>query len=309
MKRRDFIFKGVGAGLFTGIGLTTNAFGRKFENLSSSAALAAPYDLVAIKGGEPEVMFEKGIASLGGMSTFVKKGQTVVIKPNIGWDATPDHGANTNPKLIGKIVEHCFKAGAKEVYVFDKSCDNWQKCYTNSGIEKAVTDAGGKMVTGNSEGMYKPITIPKGVKLKEAKVHELILNSDVFINVPVLKNHGGATLSISMKNLMGIVWDRGFWHKNDLHQCIADLPSWRKPDLNIVDAYRVMKKNGPKGVSIDDVDTMKAQIISRDIVAADAAASKLFGLDPKTIGHIVKAHELGVGNMNLAALKINRITV
>ncbi len=308
MKRRDFLIKGAGAGVVAGIGLSTKVFGENFNSLVSSTS-AGPYDLVAVKGGEAEVMFEKGIASLGGMSAFVKRGQTVVVKPNIGWDTVPERAATTNPKLIGKIVEHCLKAGAKDVFVFDKTCDNWQKCYSSSGIEKAVKDAGGEIVTGNSEDMYKPVSIPKGKKLKNAKVHELIVNSDVFINVPVLKSHGGATISIAMKNLMGIVWDRGFWHKNDLHQCIADLPTWRKPDLNIVDAYRVLKRNGPRGVSVEDVEVLKALLISKDIVAVDTAATKLFGLDPKTIGHIVKASEAGVGTMNLESLKINKITI
>jgi uncharacterized protein (DUF362 family) len=308
MKRRDFLIKGAGAGVVAGIGLSTKVFGENFNNLVSSTS-AGPYDLVAVKGGEAEVMFERGIASLGGMSAFVKRGQTVVVKPNIGWDTVPERAATTNPKLIGKIVEHCLKAGAKDVFVFDKTCDNWQKCYSSSGIEKAVKDAGGKIVTGNSEDMYKPVSIPKGKRLKNAKVHELIVNSDVFINVPVLKSHGGATISIAMKNLMGIVWDRGFWHKNDLHQCIADLPTWRKPDLNIVDAYRVLKRNGPRGVSVEDVEVLKALLISKDIVAVDTAATKLFGLDPKTIGHIVKASEAGVGTMNLESLKINKITI
>lgn len=308
MKRRNFILKGVGAGLAAGMGLSADAFGKNFESLAS-VDVAGPYDLVAVKGGEPEVMFEKGIAALGGMSVFVKKGQTVVVKPNIGWDAVPERAANTNPKLVGKVVEHCFKAGAKEVYVFDKTCQNWKNCYANSGIEKAAKEAGAKTVTGNSVEMYKDVEIPQGKKLKKTKVHELILKCDVFINVPVLKSHGGSTLSISMKNLMGIVWDRGFYHKNDLHQCIADFPTWRKPDLNIVDAYRVMKRNGPQGVSVEDVITLKAQIISRDIVAADAAAAKLFGIDPGSIGHIATAHHMGIGNMNIDKLNINRITV
>jgi uncharacterized protein (DUF362 family) len=307
MKRRDFIFNGIGAGVLTGVGLSTNAFGESFANMATSGASA--FDLVAVRGGEAELMFEKGIASLGGMQAFVKKNQTVVLKPNIGWDVTPERAGNTNPKLVAKIIEHCLRAGAKDVYVFDNTCDNWQKCYTNSGIEKAVKDAGGKLVTGNSESMYHQVDIPKGKKLKKAKVHELILSSDVFINVPVLKSHGGATLSISMKNLMGIVWDRQYWHKNDLHQCIADFPTFKKPTLNIIDAYRVMKTNGPRGLSTDDVVTMKGQIISTDILAADAAATKLFGLDPNAIGHITKGQEMGIGNMNLDGLKINRIKV
>jgi uncharacterized protein (DUF362 family) len=165
------------------------------------------------------------------------------------------------------------------------------------------------MVTGSSEKYYQAVEIKSGKSLKSAKVHELILESDVFINVPTLKSHGGSTLSIAMKNLMGIVWDRQFWHSNDLHQCIADFPTFRKPDLNIVDAYRVLKRNGPRGVSVADVATMKYQLIGRDIVAIDAASTKVFGLDPKQVKHIGLAEQLGVGKSNIEAMKVNRITM
>jgi Uncharacterized conserved protein len=210
----------------------------------------------------------------------------VVVKPNIGWDKTPEYAANTNPLLVKRIVEHCLQAGAKEVLVFDNTCDQWQRCYSNSGIEKAVKDAGGKIIPGNNEGYYHPVNIPGGKRLNQTKEHEAILESDVFINVPVLKSHGGATLTIAMKNMMGIIWDRGYWHRNDLHQCIADFASYRKPTLNVIDAYRVMKQHGPKGVSLSDVTTMKALIVSEDIVAADAAAAKLFGLNPSDVDYI-----------------------
>jgi uncharacterized protein (DUF362 family) len=153
------------------------------------------------------------------------------------------------------------------------------------------------------------VSISKGKSLKDAKEHELILGADVFINVPILKNHEGASLTISMKNLMGIVWDRGYWHRHDLHQCIADFATYRKPTLNVVDAYRVMKQNGPRGISTADSVLMKSLIISEDIVAADAAAAKLFGVDPKSIDHIRIAAEMGVGRIDLDKLKINRIKV
>jgi len=110
-----------------------------------------------------------------------------------------------------------------------------------------------------------------------------------------------------MKNLMGVVWDRRYWHQNDLHQCIADYTTFRNPDLNIVDAYRVMKRNGPRGVSVEDVVLLNSLLISRDIVAADAAAAKLFGLEPDDIPHIVIADKMGIGTMDLASLNINRI--
>jgi len=264
---------------------------------------------VAVMGGEPEIMFEKGIAELGGMKNFVKAGQTVVVKPNIGWDRTPEFAANTHPGLVGRIVQECLAAGAKDVFVFDNTCDNWQKAYASSGIEKAAKDAGAKVISGSSESNYKDVTIPKGKSLKNAKVHEKILECDVFINVPVIKHHHASHVTLAMKNLMGIVWDRGFWHRNDLEQCIADMVSYRKPDLNIIDGYRVMKRNGPKGVSINDALIEKAQILSTDIVAADAAAAKIYGREPETIPHIRIANEMGFGAMDLSKLNINRIRV
>jgi uncharacterized protein (DUF362 family) len=310
MKRRDFLTRTLGAGVLAGAGLTLVNDNNLFASQSASdSAATGDFDITAVMGGEPDVMFDRAIDAMGGMEKFVKKGQTVVVKPNIGWDCTPERAANTNPLLVKRIVEHCVKAGAKEVFVFDFTCDNWQKCYANSGIEKAVKEAGGKMMPGNSESYYKPVKVAQGVSLKEAKEHELILNSDVFINVPVLKNHEGASLSIAMKNLMGIIWDRGYWHRNNLHQCIADFATYRKPNLNIIDAYRVMKKNGPKGVSVNDVALMKSLIISKDIVAADAAAAKLYGSAPETIDYIRIAHEMGIGRMDLDKLKINRIKV
>jgi uncharacterized protein (DUF362 family) len=264
---------------------------------------------VAIKGGEPGAMFDKGIEAMGGMSAFVKKGQKVVIKPNIGWDTPVDRAANTNPQLVARIIQHCLNAGAKEVYVLDHTCNEWQKCYLNSGIETAAKNAGAKVAPANSENYYHEVSIPKGKNLKKAKEHELILSADVFIDVPVLKNHGGSKITGAMKNLMGSVWDREEWHRNDLHQCIADFATYRKPTLNVMDAYNVMKQNGPRGVSVSDVVLMKAQLISTDIVAIDAAGTKLWGMNPDDIRHICIAADAGLGRKDLDKLHIKRITV
>jgi uncharacterized protein (DUF362 family) len=305
MKRRDFFIKSAGAGL----GLTAT-----MSLWRLPGAFAAPpgsaYDMAAVMGGMPDVMFDKAIQAMGGMSAFVKKGQRVVIKPNIGWDVPPDRAGDTNPLLVKRIIEHCLQSGAKELLVFDNTCDTWNKCYKTSGIEDDVKQAGGKMVPGNTEGYYQSVSVDKGKRLKNAKVHELILDADVFINVPVLKNHSSSKLTISMKNLMGVVWDRSFWHRNDLHQCIADFATFhRKPDLVVVDAYNVMMKNGPRGVSKSDVVNMKAQILSRDMVAADAAAAKMFGVEPESIPYIRLADEAGAGTMNLQSLNISRIKI
>jgi uncharacterized protein (DUF362 family) len=303
MDRRNFIKKIISGTIAAG---SMAAFGNLTELLAAPAS-AESYDLVAVKGGEPDVMFDKAIASLGGMEKLVPRGSKVLVKPNIGWDVAPERAGNTHPRLVARIIEQCLNAGAKEVSVFDHTCDQWSRCYKNSGIERAVKDAGGKIASGDSEGYYQKIDVPNGKRLTEAKVHELLLGADVFINVPVLKHHSSSMLTIGMKNLMGVVWDRWYWHRNDLHQCIADFASFRKPALTVVDAYNVMKQNGPRGVSEGDVVPMKSQIVSTDIVAADAAAAKLFGVEPQGIPHIQLAADMNLGRMDLSALSINRI--
>jgi uncharacterized protein (DUF362 family) len=305
MDRRDFIKKSIAAGL-AGSALPFINYKNIFANNLLSEQ---KYDLVAVKGGEPEEMFDKAIAELGGVKKFVKKGNKVLVKPNIGWDVIPENAANTNPKLVKRIIEHCFNAGAKDVYVFDHTCDNWNNCYTNSGIEKVVNDAGGKIVSGANESYYQGVKIPGGKILNDCKVHELILDSDVFINVPVLKNHSGGRLTICMKNMMGVVWDRGFWHRNGLHQCIADFATYCKPTLNVVDAYNVMMRYGPRGVSKEDLVNMKSLLISTNMVVADAAAAKIFGMEPEDVNYIKYADEMKVGSMNLENLSIKRIKI
>ncbi len=308
MDRRTFLKSGIGFSALTGA--SVSGLNMLTPNLLQALQTGSmPYDLVAIKGGEPDVMFTKGIEALGGIGKYVKKGQRVVVKPNIGWDVTPERAGNTNPKLIEEIVKHCYQAGAKEVVVFDNTCDNWQRSYKNSGIEAAVKNAGGKIVPGNTEGYYHAISVSGARNLKSAKVHELILESDVFINVPILKSHGSTKLTMSMKNLMGVVWNRGEWHKNDLHQCIADFAAYRKPDLNIMDAYYVMKRNGPRGVSEEDVVTMKSLLISPDMVTIDAAGAKLFGIEPTEVRYIQIAEEQKVGRATLDQLNIKRISL
>ncbi len=303
MDRRTFVRKSLGAsiafGTFMKAGTLLGAFSRA----------PMPYDLVAVKGGEPDMMFDAGIKALGGMKAFVNKGDKVVVKPNIGWDVSPERGGDTNPILVRRIIEHCFEAGAKEVSVVDHPCDEWQRCYTHSGIEKAVKEAGGKMVPGGSPSYYSKVAVPKGEDLTSTQEHEVILDSDVFINVPILKCHSGSRLTMGMKNLMGNVWDREFWHRTDLHQCIADFATYRKPTLNVLDAYYVMKQNGPRGISVNDLVTMKAQLLSADIVTLDAAGAKLYGMEPNDVRHIRIAAEMKVGREDLENLSIKRITV
>lgn len=285
------------------------------QNLNSQKSSGAGnYDLVAVMGGEPAEMCRRALAEMGGISKFVSKGQKVAIKPNIGWDKAPEFAANTNPDVVGELIKQCFAAGASEVVIFDHTCDNWRKCYENSGIEAAAKAAGARMVPADQESYYKPVSLTRGKILKSTKIHEAILNADVWINVPVLKNHGGANMSISMKNLMGIVWDRKFFHANNLQQCIADISSLsKKPVLNVVDAYRLLKTNGPRGRSEADVVLSKGLFMSQDMVAIDTAATNFFNqvreMPLEKVGHIANAAALKVGTMQLDKLRIKRVKI
>jgi uncharacterized protein (DUF362 family) len=309
MERRNFLKAAL-------LGSIAGAVQLKPENVFARESKEAPgqNDLVAVMGGEPEVMYKKGIAALGGMKAFVKKGQKVVVKPNIGWDKKPEFAANTNPQLVAAIVKDCLAAGASQVVVFDHTCDEWQACYKNSGIEDAAKAAGAKIAFAHDEKYYKEVDLPMGLRLKKAKIHESIIEADVWINVPVLKNHGGAKMTMSMKNYMGIVWDRGFWHANDLQQCIADCATYsKKPGINIVDAYRIMTQNGPKGKTTNDVVLAKAMFMSKDIVAADTAALKFFNqfreMKMEDVSHIGKAAKFNIGTTDLDSLKVERIKI
>ena len=310
MKRRDFLKTSVVAGAALSID-----FKRLQAALSTNTmAVEQAPEMVAVMGGEPEAMLDKALETLGGIGNYIKKGQKVVIKPNIGWDRTPELAGNTNPQLIKALVKKCLAAGAEKVTVFDHTCDNWQKCYESSGIAAAVKEAGGIIMPGNDEKYFKEVSIPNGVKVKSAKIHEALIEADAWINVPILKNHGGANLSCAMKNYMGIVWDRRFFHQNDLQQCIADICTWqKKPVLNIVDAYRMMHQNGPQGKSAADVATLKSIIVSPNIVAIDTAALALFNqvkkLDMEAVGHIGKGEALKLGTTDLKKVNIKRIKI
>lgn len=305
--RREFIKKSVSVGVGAGV----SYFFSNPLTLLSRETPPAPPDLVAVRNGKPDKLFNKAIASMGGMDKFVKKGQTVLVKPNMAFPKAPEIATNTNPLLIKTIVEHCFAAGAKKVYVFDNVLEKWiekaEQCYKISGIADAAKTAGATVVPANHHKYYQDIKMVNTPTIGNwSMVHETLLESDVFINVPILKQHSYTTMSCAMKNLMGVVWRRWHYHECGLDNCIAEFCQYRKPDLNIIDAYRVMTSGGPYGHEPENNQIKKTLLISKDMVAADAASAMLLGHKPENIPYIKKAHELGVGTMDLSALNIKK---
>lgn len=269
--------------------------------------LAAQQPLVAVaEGSDPVRITKNAINALGGMQRFVKPGTTVVVKPNMGWDRTPEQAANTNPLVVRAVVEECLRAGAKRVKVFDRTCNDERRCYKNSGIEAALKGLKSVEIKHPEEERYRKVPL-NGRSLKEWELYDEALTADVFINVPVLKHHGLSKLTIGLKNIMGIMGgNRGALHK-DIAANLADVNAAFKTHLVVVDATRILTAHGPQGGDLRDVKLLNTVIASTDIVAADAYATRLFGLKPEEIAVTVAAYKRGLGEMRPDRMKIVRV--
>lgn len=275
---------------------------------STSTPTVPPY-LVVAHGGEPEELVRRAIAALGGMQKFVTKGAKVIVKPNICVDYhTYEYAATTNPWVVGTLVKMCYEAGAASVKVMDSPFGGTQQhAFEITGIKEQVEAAGGEMAY-MLPYKYVDTEFPKALVMKKNRVYDDILNADVIINVPIAKQHSSARLTIGMKNLMGVVWDRAILHTN-LGQSIADLNSLIRPQLTIVDAIRILTANGPTGGYLADVKKLDTVIASPDIVAADSYATTFFGLKPENLEYIVAGTAMGLGRSDLLNLKIEQIAL
>jgi uncharacterized protein (DUF362 family) len=270
---------------------------------------AAPVYMAVIHGPDPAVITRAAIDTLGGMVSFVRPGNDVIIKPNICTDyLPPEYAATTNPTVVATLVSMCLEAGAKRVRVMDYPFGGTPaSAYENSGIKAAVEAAGGEMGY-MPFAKYIEVDIPQGKSMTSTSIFRDILETDVLINVPIAKTHSAAVLTLGEKNLMGVVQNRNVMH-GDLHQRIADLNSLVKPGLTVVDAVRILTAHGPTGGDLADVKQTDTVIASRDIVAADAYATTLFGMTGADIGYIQASADMGLGTMDLSSINIREINL
>lgn len=255
-----------------------------------------------VKGDDPAAITEAAVAAVGGMGKFVAKGDVVVVKPNIGWDRQPAQAANTNPVVVATLVTMAYQAGAKTVKVFDNTCNTNRRCYQRSGIAEAA-EAAGADVSFTEDRKFAKVDI-NGEKLKEWPVYRDALEADKIINVPVAKHHTLAKLTLSMKNLMGLIGGR----RNLLHQSldvnITDLTAYFKPTLTVLDAVRILTANGPQGGNLKDVELLNTVAASTDPVAIDSFGATLFGKTGDDLGYVRIAHERGLGEKDLTRVDI-----
>ncbi len=243
------------------------------------------------------------ITALGGINRFVKQGNVVVIKPNIGWDRKPEYAATTHPLVVRTIAEECIKAGARKIKIFDNTCNDARRCYENSGIQSIVKGMSNVEMKYVENERFKKTKI-NGVFLKEWELYDEALLADVHINVPIAKHHNLTGLTLGIKNIMGIMGgNRGYIHRS-IEDALVDVNSVVKSTLTVIDATRILLNHGPQGGSLKDVKILNMVIASTDIVAADAYATTLFNINPQDISTSITAYKRGLGEINLKKVKI-----
>ncbi|MDR4504983.1 MAG: DUF362 domain-containing protein [Candidatus Scalindua sp.] len=268
------------------------------------------------EGSTIKEMVRRGVRALGSLDKLISQGDRVIIKPNIAWDRRPEFAVNTNPFVVAALIELCKEAGAGSIRVLDHTCSsNPKPSYLNSGIEKASFEAGADVRFVN-QSLFRNITIPGGKVLRSWSFYEELIHQDdidVLINVPIAKQHGTSRLSMALKNTLGMVGgNRGALHK-DIHPKIADLNRVVKVDLTVLDAFRTLRRHGPTGGRLEDVDnsfeTARRIVISTDPVAVDSYGATLFGLRGEDIGFIHESHEAELGEIDFMANGFEEITV
>ncbi len=262
--------------------------------------------MVIVRGKDPEKMLQAALERLGGIGRFVRPGERVLIKPNVGWDRQPEQAATTNPVLVGAAVRACLQAGAGEVWVTDATINDPYRCFHRSGIGPETEKAGGRVkITTESDFL---LTDLKGEILKVWPVSKFYHQVDRVINMPIVKHHSLSGCTIAMKNWYGVLGGRRNRLHQQIHTSIADLATAIRPTLTIVDAIRVLKRNGPTGGSLSDVSVENTILAGTDEVALDSYSVRFLELSPD-IPFLIIGEQRGLGTRDWRSLHYEEIHV
>jgi uncharacterized protein (DUF362 family) len=298
---------------------------RTFIKLGAGAAAACSFfphmvfgeesrgPTIGVAHGDKEKLVKAAVDALGGIDTFVRSGDTVCIKPNISFAANIECGATTSPGVVKQVVSLCLAAGAARVIILDKTIQNAELCREKSRIDEAVIDKKKvKVLTLTKKRQFGEVSIPGGSELQVVDVAKAIQSSDTLINVPTAKSHSATGVSLGIKNLMGLIWDRGLLHRLNLHRAIAELALVIKPDLTIIDATRALTTGGPGGPG----KTVKLDmaIAGRDIVAVDSYGVGITewydqAFTGNQVKYIVEAAGLGLGEIDTEKMHVVKVEV
>ena len=296
MTRRKFL-KTTAAGVALGLA-GTHSFSIAREEV----------DLAAISG-DPVAATKKALEVLGGISRFVKKGQRVILKPNMSFTRTPEFGATTHPQVVATVAKACMEAGAQQVLVLDHTLHRAELCLERTGIREACKDIPGVHVLALQERkFFREIKIPQGKVLERVEVMKEVLDSPVLINIPVAKSHSATGVSMGIKGLMGLIWDREIFHSQlNMNQALADLATVIKPQLTILDATRALTSGGPGGPG--EVKKPNLIIAGIDPVAVDSYGVSVvpwYGQNFKgrQVEHLQMAYQRGLGKIDIEQSRV-----
>ncbi|MBT6500213.1 MAG: DUF362 domain-containing protein [Deltaproteobacteria bacterium] len=305
MDRRDFLKTQAKGALLLSVG-ASGLF------LPEPGIAATEPDIAKVKGA-PAAATRAAVELLGGIQKFVKPGDRVVIKPNMSFNRSPEQASNTHPEVVRELAVMCKEAQAAKVFILDHTLASPKMCLLRSGIEEACKSVDPNMVyTINESNLYQDVPIPRAVNLNQTQLIKEVLKADVLIAAPVAKSHSATGVSLSMKGMMGLIWDRWIMHRQGLDETIVDLCTVLKADLTVIDGSRVLSTNGPHGPG--KVLRENTIIASRDMVAADACAVESFTwygrkYKAKQVGHIREAHRRKFGRMDIDNLTIKTVTI
>jgi len=251
-------------------------------------------EMAIIQGGEPAELARQAVDELGGMRRFIARGDVVLVKPNIGWDRTPEQAANTNPDVVAEIVRQCLNAGAKKVIVTDASCNDARRCFQRSGIAEAAQRAGADVILPDPS-RFKEVDL-QGDVLHAWPVLDVFLNVDKVINIPIAKHHGLTGTTLGMKNWYGMLGGPRNQLHQKIHESLVDLADFVRPSLTIIDCYRILLRNGPTGGNLEDVLLKKTLVAGTDPVALDAYVAKAYwNLEVDSLPYLKMAAKRGLG--------------
>ncbi|MBI5966286.1 MAG: DUF362 domain-containing protein [Deltaproteobacteria bacterium] len=266
------------------------------------------YDLVVISG-DPAAATKRAIEAMGGISRFVKKGRRVVLKPNMSFSNPPEWGSTTHPLVVATVAQACMDAGAQRVVVLDYPLRPAELCLRRSGIQEACKPIKGVHVLALEERkFFREVKVPQGKILDRVEILKEVLDSDVLINLPQAKTHSATGVSLGIKGLMGLIWDRWSFHsKYNINQALADLATVIKPQLTILDATRALVSGGPGGPG--DVQKPNLIIAGVDPVAVDSFGVTVvpwYGQNFKgrQVEHLLAAHQRGLGKIDVEQLRL-----
>jgi len=307
MTRRDFVQRTIKAGISvaaaTSLGIWLSRKGKLLPADGTAELVSLPdFSIPGLAGkmsiahGADRVRtIDRALKALGGIETFIRKGDRVLIKVNAAFASPPALSATTNPDLLSRLVRLCLKAGASSVLVTDNPINNPESCFDLSGIAEAARSNGAEIVPPR-DNYFRPTTVPGGELIRDwPLLYRPFTKVDKLIGITPVKDHARSGASMTMKNWYGLLGGRRNTFHQDIHNIIKELAMMVSPTFVVLDGTTTMMTNGPTGGSLSDLKQTNTMIVSTDQVAADAYGATLLEKTVADLPFISKASAVGAG--------------